>query len=189
MSTRAFLGEEEYEDFTDDVPLKLHSVLEFLDDAKAASVDGTTEHQHVSSNNSENEEDAQTSATPSSLRLTPFISATAVQPRLCYCLDKEHCMCGLFELPPLLTRKPSLPSSIAPAAGEGRVLSSSLPDEGPIAAAAVQPRTTPAASVLDTVHFAPLHLPDLHLTKTQGAATAQTTASMRTRTCTTCCRC
>lgn len=186
MSTRAFLGEEEYDDFTDDVPLKLQSVLAFLDDVKAASVESTTEeHQHVSSNDSESEEDAQMVPvdTPNSLRLTPVFTTASVQPKQCYCLDKAHCMCNLFALPPLLTRKPSLTGAAPLAAGEQRAaLSSSLPEE-----TAAPVRTPLSTSGVAEMHLVPLHLASLHLLKPLPELAL--TSSTRMGTSTTCCRC
>ncbi|KPA73277.1 hypothetical protein ABB37_09988 [Leptomonas pyrrhocoris] len=186
MSARAFMVEEEYEDFTDDVPLKLHSVLEFLDDVKAVSMDSTTEHQQISSNDSESEEDVPSAEFFNSLRLTPFIAATT-QPHPCYCLDKANCMCNLFSLPPLLPLRPSTPAAV-----EYRVLSSSPPAEK--AAAPTRMGLSTSTTAAEGMHFVPLHLAGLHLAKLQGGPRTLTTASSSTSTTTTtmtttCCRC
>jgi hypothetical protein len=182
MSTCVFLEEEEYEDFTDDVPLKVHSVLEFLEDTKAVSSDTATEHQHVSSNDSESEEDTQSAETLRSLRLTPFMTAATVQPRHCYCLDKANCMCDSFALPPLLaaTHKSTFATAAPSSTAKYGVLSSSLPDEGRVAAIAGE-----------KVHYIPLHLRGLHLAKLQSVTAAPVAGDFSTRpsTSTTCCRC
>lgn len=187
MSTRAFLEEEDYDDFTD-VPLKLHSVLDFLDTG-AASVDGATErNNHVLSTDSESEEDSRGAETPKSLRLTPFIGAAAL-PRECYCLDKANCMCKLFDLPPLLTHK--MPTLTALPAPLERVtpLSSSTAGGGGVATVVV---TGVPPSVAESVHFVPLHLTHLELGKPAAATTASSSTpatTTRTSTRATCCRC
>ncbi|KPI85845.1 hypothetical protein ABL78_5099 [Leptomonas seymouri] len=183
MSRRSFINEEEYEDVMDDAPLKLHSVLDFLDDAKATLADSATEHHHVSSNDSESGEDVQSAETSDSLRLTPFITAAAT-PRQCYCLDKASCMCSSFLLPPLLTRKP-LPSATAPPTAVRGALSSSFPDQGAEASAGAALSTSAGVCV----RCVPLHLVDLHLAKPQDVPSARMTASSWTGTTMTCCRC
>ncbi|KAK7196568.1 hypothetical protein NESM_000595000 [Novymonas esmeraldas] len=143
------MGDDDLDDYTD-IPLKLHSVFDFLDGtAAAASADGgITERQHVSSNVSDEESDADV-LTRRSVRLTALDMATAHRgSRECYCLDNAHCMCGQFLLPPLLTRRPTVALS---------QLTFGLATSGPEAAVA-----TTAARRTDTVsHTAedPVHIP------------------------------
>ncbi|CAC9470944.1 hypothetical protein conserved [Leishmania donovani] len=102
FATCHYIVEEDCEDFSD-VPLKLHSFLEFLD-AGLPSTDGSNTEQHVSSNISEKSEgEWLESDIRHSLRGAP-LKAAADRPRRCYCLDDAHCICGQFFLPPLLTR-------------------------------------------------------------------------------------
>lgn len=113
--------EEDCEDFSD-VPLKLHSFLEFLD-VGLPSTDGSNTEQHVSSNVSETSEGAWLeSDIRHSLPGAP-LKAAADRLRQCYCLDNAHCICGQFVLPPLLMRHaagalPPLTHSLATSGSE-----------------------------------------------------------------------
>ncbi|GET87196.1 hypothetical protein, unknown function [Leishmania tarentolae] len=101
--TRHYMAEEDFEDFSD-VPLKLHSFLEFLDAGLPTADGSNTEKPNSSSNVSESSvEELLESDICGSLRVAPSKAAVDL-PRQCYCLDNVHCMCGRFFLPPLLTR-------------------------------------------------------------------------------------
>ncbi|CBZ25030.1 hypothetical protein, unknown function [Leishmania mexicana MHOM/GT/2001/U1103] len=107
FTTRHYMVDEDCEDFSD-VPLKLHSFLEFLD-VGLSSTDGSNTEPHVSSNVSEKSEgELPESGIRRLLRVAP-LKAAADRPRQCYCLDNAHCICGQFFLPPLLTRNAAGP--------------------------------------------------------------------------------
>ncbi|KAG5509045.1 hypothetical protein JKF63_06053 [Porcisia hertigi] len=103
FETRHYLAEDDMED-SSYMPLKLHSLSEFLD-TRAISTDGhSTEQQHVSSNASEESEGESLGFDiRRSLHLAQLNGATD-RPRECFCLDNVHCICGKFFLPPLVTR-------------------------------------------------------------------------------------